>query len=107
MAGNTQFHQEAFQAADTGIDISIAQRAFNTVEPATLPATPLGDGTYSAEAVNTFMENTPVPDDAFSMGVNTGSVQAFHFDVISIGRGPSNAVSTHSQSFYVVGPGGQ
>ena len=61
---------------------------------------------YYTEAVSTFMENTPVPNDAFSMGVSTGSVQAFHFDVVAIGRGPGNAVSTHNQSFYIVGPGG-
>jgi type IV pilus assembly protein PilX len=123
MAGNTQYHQQAFQAAESGIDISIAQRNFNTAGPAVVPLTPLGDsittggsgmggmgGTttyaYYTEAVSTFMENTPVPNDAFSMGVSTGSVQAFHFDIVAIGRGPGNAVSTHNQSFYIVGPGG-
>jgi len=102
MAGNTQFHQEALQAADTGIDISIAQRNFSTGAPAILPVTPLDDGSYDTQAVSTFMENTPVPDDAFSMGVNVGSVQAFHFDISAVGRGPSNAVATHNQSFYIV-----
>ncbi len=107
MAGNTQSHQQAFQAAETGIDISIAERNFNTLTPAVVPVTPLGGGAfYNAEAVSTFMENTPVPNDAFSMGVNTGSVQAFHFDVVATGRGPGNAVSTHNQGFYIVGPGG-
>lgn len=106
MASNTQFHQDAFQAAETGIDISIARRNFTTVAPAILPITPLGDGSYQTQAVGTFMENTPVPDLAFSMGVSGGSVQAFHFDIIAVGNGPRNAVSTHNQSFYVVGPGG-
>ncbi len=106
MAGNTQSHQQAFQAAETGIDISIAQRNFNTAAPAVVPVTNYGGGYYNTEAVSTFMENTPVPNDAFSMGVSTGSVQAFHFDVVAIGRGPGNAVSTHNQSFYIVGPGG-
>jgi type IV pilus assembly protein PilX len=106
MASNSQFHQEAFQASETGIDISIAQRNFTTLAPAILPVTPLGDGSYDTQAVNTFMTNTPVPDLAFSMGVGGGSVQAFHFDVLAVGRGPRNAISTHNQSFYVVGPGG-
>lgn len=106
MASNAQFHQDAFQAAETGIDISIAQRNFTTVAPAIVPVTPLGDGSYDAQAVSTFQVNTPVPDLAFSMGVNTGSVQAFHFDIVAVGRGPRNALSTHNQSFYVVGPGG-
>ena len=106
MAGNTQFHQQAFQAAETGIDISITRRDYITSAASILPVTPLDTGDYSTEAATNFMENTPVPDDAFSMGVDTGSVQAFHFDVLATGRGPSNARSTHNQSFYVVGPGG-
>ncbi len=105
MAGNTQYHQEAFQAAETGLDISIAQRNFNAAVPAILPVTPLAAG-LDTQAVSTFMQNTPVPNDAFSMGVNTGAVQAFHFDVVAVGRAPRNAMSTHNQSFYIVGPGG-
>lgn len=104
MAGNAQAQQDAFQAAETGIDIAISQRDFPTGEPAVLPPTPIGDG--ETEAVTRFRETTPVPDAAFSMGVGTGGVQAFHFDVVAVGRGPRNAVSTHNQSFYVVGPGG-
>jgi type IV pilus assembly protein PilX len=108
MAGNAQFHQAAFQAAETGIDISIAQRNFNTLAPAILPVTPLGGGTaYSTQAVATYMTDTPIPAGAaFSLGMNTGAVAAYHFDVTAIGQGPRNAASTHTQSFYVVGPGG-
>lgn len=119
MAGNAQFHQEAFQAAETGIDISIARRNFNTVAPAILPLTPLGGmssamgmggggATYFTQAVSTFMLATPIPSGAaFTIGMNTGAVQAYHFDVVALGQGPRNAASTHTQSFYVVGPGGQ
>jgi len=105
MAGNTQNHQEAFQAAETGIDISIAQRNFDTIVPATVPLRTLRTG-LDTKAVSTFMQTTPVPGDAFSMGVSTGSVQAYHFDVVAVGRAPRNATSTHNQSFYIVGPGG-
>jgi hypothetical protein len=63
-------------------------------------------GGGETEAVTTFQQTTPVPDIAFSMGVGGGAVQAFHFDVVAVGRGPRNALSTHNQSFYVVGPGG-
>ncbi len=109
MAGNAQFHQEAFQAAETGINISIAQRNFNTLAPAILPVTPLGGGTaYRTQAVATFMMSSPIPSGtAFSIGMNTGAVAAYHFDVVALGQGPRNAASTHTQSFYVVGPGGQ
>jgi len=104
MAGNAQSQQLAFQAAETGIDIAISQSAFSTVAPGTVDPTPVGDGMTEAET--TFQLTTPVPDTAFSIGVGSGSIQAFHFDVVAVGRGPRNAVSTHRQSFYVVGPGG-
>lgn len=110
MAGNAQFGQDAFQSAETGIDLVLARRTFSTVpgSPGNIvPLTPLGDGTYTTQAVTTFMTTTDVPDIAFSGGVGTpGTVQAFHFDATSIGIGPRNARSTHNQSFYVVGPGG-
>ncbi len=107
MTGNAQFHQEAFQAAESGIDISITRRDFNTITPAVVDQMPLDVGSsYYTEATSTFMENTPVPGAAFSMGVGTGSVQAFHFDVVARGTGPRNASSVHNQSFYIVGPGG-
>jgi type IV pilus assembly protein PilX len=110
MASNAQFNQDAFQSAETGIDLVIARRAFNTIpgDPGNLIApTPLGDGSYSTQAITTFEQNTPVPDMGFSMGVGTsGAVQAYHFDIVSVGTGPRNARSTHNQSFYVVGPGG-
>ena len=106
MASNAQFHQDAFQAAETGIDIAISTRGFNTVSASMVPVTPLGGGYYSTNATTTFMETTPVPDGAFSGGEDSGTVQAFHFDTVAIGTGPRNAFSTHNQSFYVVGPGG-
>lgn len=110
MASNAQFSQDAFQAAETGIDLVIARRTFNTIpgDPGNvIPLTPLGDGSYAAQSVTGFQGTTPVPDIGFSAGVGTpGVVQAYHFDVVSIGTGPRNARSTHNQSFYVVGPGG-
>lgn len=106
MASNTQYHEDAFQAAETGIDIAVATRNFTTLAPSAVPLTPLGDGTYQTQGLTTFAETTPVPDAGFSMGTNSGSVQAFHFDIVATGTGPRGATATHTQSFYVVGPGG-
>lgn len=106
MASNMQAQQAAFQAAETGIDIPIAQGTFTTAAPSTLAPTPLGDGSYQTQSVTSCVETTPVPDIAFSMGAGAGTVQAFHFDIVSVGTGPRNARSTHTQSFYIVGPGG-
>ncbi len=110
MASNTQFQNDAFQAAETGIDLAIANsRLGNAIggpgvilSPTTLP-----DGSSTTEALTTFQLATPVPDRAFSLGVgSTGSVQAYHFDIVSTGMGPRNAMSTHTQSVYLLGPGG-
>jgi type IV pilus assembly protein PilX len=104
MAGNTQFQNDAFQMAEDGIDTVLAQRSFSTAGNTTLA--PTGNAYYDRQAVTQFRATTPVPDAAFSMGVSNGSVQAFHFDIVSVGKGPRNASSTHTQSFYQVGPGG-
>ena len=106
MAGNAQFREEAFQAAETGIDLAIAQHAYSIESPATLPATSLGDGSYSTRAVVTFTQSTPVPDLAFSLGDGSSALQAFHFEIVAVGMAPRNAESTHNQGFYVLGPGG-
>ena len=110
MASNAQFNQDAFQSAETGIDLVLARRTFNTIpgDPGNvIPLTPLGDGSYATQSLTGFQGTTPVPDIGFSAGVGTpGVVQAYHFDIVSIGTGPRNARSTHNQSFYVVGPGG-
>jgi type IV pilus assembly protein PilX len=103
MAGNTESANDAFQAAETGIDIAIAQKNWSTTAPTVVPQTPLGDGTYTTRAVTNNTACTIVPDRAFSAGV-TGGVMAWHFDVRSTGTGPRGASSTHNQSFYVAGP---
>jgi type IV pilus assembly protein PilX len=102
MAGNTQFQQDAFQMAETGIDVAIARRNYTTngVQVVEL----LGDTDIDRSAVTEFIGTTPVPDIAFSMGTNSGSIAAYHFDIEAVGRGPRNASSVHHQSFYVIGP---
>ena len=54
---------------------------------------------FDRRAVTIYLEdrNTPAP------GSSVGEIDAFHFDIVSVGRGPRNATSTHNQSFYVVG----
>ena len=47
MAGNAQFHQQAFQAAETGLAIAISGGRFGAAiggADIVLPRTPLGDG---------------------------------------------------------------
>ena len=96
MAGNTQFQQDAFQMAETAIDIPLATRNFTTAAPTVLA--PLGDPDYDRRSVTTFQITTPVTDIAFSMGTATGSVQAFHFDIVAVGVNLQQSAAPHDHS---------
>jgi type IV pilus assembly protein PilX len=95
MAGNAQFQQDAFQLAEDGIDIAIGTREFST--DGTRVVDWLGTPEHDRRAETTYRMNTPAP------GSSVGELEAFHFDTTSVGRGPRNAQSQHTQSFYVIG----
>ncbi len=106
MATGMESQQGAFEAAETGIEIALAQPAFATVAPAHVPAMPVGEGPFETQTSTVCVTTTAVPDVGFSIGAGSGAIQAFHFEVVSVGTGPRGAVSTHRQGFYVIGPAG-
>jgi len=104
MAQNAQYTQNAFQAAETGIDLAIANSNWSTLAATAVPTAqiPGSAGNYVAYDL-VFDEATPVPS-GFSIGAGAGFL-SYHFDVSSTGTSNRGATSTHQQSFYVVGPG--
>ncbi len=108
MARNDQSYENACQAAETGLEIAIAQGRFNTLVNVNLAQTV---NTYdSVTAVINFEDTTLVPDRAFSMGVGSG-IAAYHFNAVSTaaskfdpGGTDRDANAVHTQAFYVVGP---
>ena len=96
MAANTQFQEDAFQLAEDGIEVVIGTRAYSTDAPRTVEWLN-GGAAPDRRAVTTYRMNTPAP------GSSVGELEAFHFETTSVGRGPRNATSQHSQSFYVIG----
>jgi len=109
MARNDQNYENAFQAAETGLENALAQGQFNTLAGTTVTQY---INTYdSVTSTIQFENSTIVPDKAFSLGVGSGVV-AYHFLATATAkseRSPgiatdrdSNAV--HTQAFYVVGP---
>lgn len=107
MATNAQNRQNAFQAAETGIDTAIALRNWTTTGATIVPnfaPDPANPGVTTTATTNCII-TTGVPDRAFSQGVATGSIEAFHFDIVALATAPRNARATNNQSFYVVGPG--
>lgn len=106
---NDQAYEDAFQAAENGLETALSRGTFATVGTTSTVQTP-----SSHENISTtiqFEDSTMVPDKAFSLGVGSG-ISAYHFNAISqaeFNRDPGSttdrdSTATHSQAFYVVGP---
>lgn len=111
IARNDQNYENAFQAAETGIETALAQPRFDTIANTTLTQTiNVND---DVEAVIRFETATLVPDRAFSLGVGSG-IAAYHFTATATAEsrragvgGPEtdrDASAVHRQSFYIIGP---
>lgn len=109
MARNDQNTENAFQAAETGLEAALAQGRFDTL--ATTTVTQNITANESVSAMIQFEDSTLVPDRAFSLGVGSG-INAYHFIATSTAssqRDPGNptdrdTTAIHTQAFYVVGP---
>lgn len=109
MARNDQAYEDAFQAAETGIETALSQGQFVTVGSTALAQTMSSNQNISTTIQ--FEDSTMVPDKAFSLGVGSG-ISAYHFQATSLAefrRDPGNvtdrdSTATHTQAFYVVGP---
>ncbi len=110
IARNDQGYENAFQAAETGLEQAISQGRFNTLACTTLTQSISGTNDSVTSAIE-FEGDTIVPDRAFSLGVGSG-IAAYHFLATSqavskrssSGTTDRDSAATHSQAFYVVGP---
>ena len=107
MARNDQNFENAFQAAETGIENALAQDVFSTGGPTVITPPPT---TYEVvTATILFEDSTLVPDQAFSLGSGSG-IAAYHFNATSDAKyiisvdNDRNARAVHTQAFYIVGP---
>ncbi len=109
MARNDQNYENAFQAAETGLENSLSQGRFNTLANTNLVQNINANDTVTSIII--FEDSTLVPDRAFSLGVGSG-IAAYHFNAIATAESKRDAGGTtdrdasaiHSQAFYVVGP---
>ena len=109
MARNDQNYENAFQAAETGLENALGQGNFNTLAGATVTQTINAHDYVSAQIE--FEDSSIVPDKAFSLGSGSG-VAAYHFIATSTAiseRSPGSttdrdSTAVHTQAFYVVGP---
>lgn len=111
-AGNAQYHERAFEAAEHGIGRALAAPDLNTAATPATPAKPscaancslpvTGDGyDYSLYYDNGAL-GAPFGDGGHSIG--TG-IESHHFVVESTGQSARGARSEHVQGFVVPGPG--
>jgi len=129
MAGNEQYQERSFQAAEAGVEQAMAAGVFQTDPAATAtmydyppsadPVPKRGQGTQitncpdqpagasgQCEYFLRFDQAagvTPVPGDGYSLGTD---LQAYHFVIDSVGVAERGAQSEHTQGFYIIGPGG-
>jgi hypothetical protein len=110
MARNDQNYENAFQAAETGLETALAQGQFNDVAGAVAVTTTINSHDEVTAQIQ-FENSTLVPDKAFSLGVGSG-VSAYHFIATAQAesrRAPGSttdrdSTAMHTQAFYVVGP---
>ena len=121
MAGNRQFQERAFQAAEVGIERAMNSGIYSTSVATACPGNGCPAGTAGNAVANELSGtkdddsfaytmrfdadtgSTIVPGGGYSLG--TG-LQAYHFVVESTGTSQRDAQSTNVQSFYIIGPGG-
>lgn len=109
MARNDQNYENAFQAAETGIETALGQDDFPTDTVTVL--NPFISNNEQVTARTNFVDELPVIDSAFSLG---SGFLAYHYVVTSTaeskrvaGGGTDtdrDASSQNTQAFYVVGP---
>jgi type IV pilus assembly protein PilX len=108
MAGNEQSYQGAFQAAETGIEQALVAPSNDTSVVATIAPTAVsGSNTDNYKTTTKFNCATGIfMAEGNSTGEGGGgqSISRYYFDTQATGDSTRNAASTHTQSFYVVGP---
>ena len=111
MARNDQNYENAFQAAETGLENALAQGNYSTIANVNITQNVNANDTVTATIQ--FENATLVPDRAFSLGVGSG-ISAYHFIATATAESKREGVAgaatdrdasaTHSQAFYIVGP---
>ena len=110
MARNDQNYENAFQAAETGLEQALGQSSFNPAGTANVTYVINSNDRVTAQ-IQPDGDPTIVPDKAFSLGAGS-SIAAYHFIATADAesrRAPGSttdrdSTATHTQAFYIVGP---
>ena len=103
MAGNEQFKQKAFAAAETGIEQATALGSFNPEV-----ATAAMNGAVPNAATDTYQVTIATQLNGLPQGAIFGSswnaFSTYHFEVQSTGASVRNSATTHNQGVAVIAP---
>jgi type IV pilus assembly protein PilX len=104
MAGNDQYRQNSFHAAETGIERSLLVGIFNpaNVQVVVNGAIPNTTDNFTAN-IDRQMNGQPLPA---IWNYSAGSFSTFHFEVASTGTSARNSRSTNTQGVAVLAPYG-
>jgi hypothetical protein len=108
LASHQQSAQNAFQAAEAGIVLSLA-RAVAVRNESSIPATPFpenGNPIASWQAMTTAAIEPGALPFGFSIGENPNTFSASHFFIVSDGRAGRGTQIRLEQGFYLVEPAG-
>lgn len=98
-AGNEQFSSQAFQAAESALELEYAGGNFDVSVPTSTRIVDFTDSISVAVAVD-FVRTTDIPRDGFSLGTGYG---AHHFEINADAKAPRGAVSEQVLGLYIVG----
>lgn len=104
MAGNTQYHENAFQAAETGIEQALENGKYN---PAAIPEKPAQETVTGTTDDHYKITITPQLSGAAQpalWGSSWDSFSTYHFEIESHGTSVRNAQATNWQGVAVISP---
>ncbi|HET6630764.1 MAG TPA: PilX N-terminal domain-containing pilus assembly protein [Woeseiaceae bacterium] len=115
IARNDQNFENAFQAAETGLELALSRGFYQAVPIVDLGRQDIAETGYSVDTTIRFVNTTMVPPDheAFSLG---SGMAAYHFVATAQARSSRDAAddandydrdasALHTQGFYIIGPG--
>ncbi len=104
MAGNTQYQQNAFQAAETGIEQALLNDDFNPAVAEETAAPTLVSGTSTDHFATATRRQLDGKAQPAMWGASWDSFATYHFEIQSQGTSARNAVATNFQGVAVISP---
>ena len=108
LANNNQYFENAFQAAESGVEEALAQpdtRWDLSADGVTLPKRPTNPAYPDGDTVETVVTfQTTGPAIEVDRPSSLDAFEAFHYDAVATGESFRGATSEHTQGFYIIAP---